>query len=153
MLLLFFFCLWLPCILCFSDGQEGCYQPDPQQAQARIVLLTSLVLLICTSCGFCPSFLHTPALLSSLMASPVSMWACSAQCKEDLALSHSCTWQTTCFSFHPHQGNARGKQWCNRDKFRSQRVFRDPQKSLERININYANITLKSRLDCFPYCK
>lgn len=55
------------------------------------------------------------------MDSPVSIWACSAQSRENLALSHSCTWQTTCFSFHPHQGNATGKQWCNRDSFRSQR--------------------------------
>lgn len=82
------------------------------------------------------------------MDSPVSIWAYSAQSRENLALSHSCTWQT-CFSFHPHQGNATGKQWCNRDSFRSQRAFRDPQKFLERLYINHANNTPKNRLDCF----
>lgn len=81
------------------------------------------------------------------MDSPVSIWAYSAQSRENLALSHSCTWQT-CFSFHPHQGNATGKQWCNRDSFRSQRAFRDPQKFLERLYINHANSTPKNRLDC-----
>lgn len=62
------------------------------------------------------------------------MWACFSQSREDLALSHSCTWQTTCFSFHPHQGNATGKQWSNRDRTGSRRALRDPQKSLERIS-------------------
>lgn len=65
----------------------------------------------------------------------MSVQAHSAQSREDLALSHSCTWQTTCFSSHPQQGNSAGKQWCNRDWTGSQRTFRNLQKSLERILI------------------